>query len=153
MCGITVPAWRNYVIATGQRERFNEPMRSLGRADVEAFYGWWWDRPELGLARLERPGSQFVVFDASVLSGRGRITRMVQGVVGVNQDGIIGPRTAAAVNAMGGAFVARMADATEAWYRGIVAHDPSQGVFLNGWLNRNDERLAFAVELDKENAE
>jgi len=41
----------------------------------------------------------YCVFDAAVNSGPGRAAKWLQGCVGAEQDGSIGPRTLAAVNA------------------------------------------------------
>ena len=57
--------------------------------------------------------------------------------VGLAADGIIGPRSLAVLNApdAAGTF-ACMKGARDKYYRQIVLHNPSQAVFINGWLNR-----------------
>ena len=44
-------------------------------------------------------GVDYAVFDAAVNSGPGRAAKWLQGCVGVEQDGAIGPKTLAAVSA------------------------------------------------------
>jgi lysozyme family protein len=82
------------------------------------------------------------MFDAGVNIGPGGAIRLAQGVIGVRADGVIGPKTLAAVQEYfsrpGAAedFLAAFCRAQEAFYRAIVARKPAQAKFLNGWLNR-----------------
>lgn len=52
-------------------------------------------------------------------------------------DGVMGPNTLAAVNATDPqTLLDALKAATAAYYQNIVASNPSQSVFLQGWLNR-----------------
>lgn len=64
--------------------------------------------------------------------------KLAQIVLGVAPDGVIGPKTLAALNGMSSPelFLARFVVAKIARYRDIVTKDPSQRVFLLGWINR-----------------
>lgn len=58
------------------------------------------------------------------------------------EDGILGPNTEKIVNKtfeyMGRYFINLICDVREEKYRNIVKRNPSQQVFLKGWINRTD---------------
>lgn len=90
-----------------------------------------------GLDRVKSQSVANVLFDFAVNAGVRTAVRLAQQSVGVSADGIVGPRTLAAINGVGGdEFVARYALAKVARYAAIVNSDRSQGKFLLGWLNR-----------------
>lgn len=77
------------------------------------------------------------LFDFSVNAGKRTAVKLAQIVTGVEPDGVIGPKTVAAINAMDTElFVLRFTLAKVARYNAIVAKDRSQLKFLHGWLNR-----------------
>jgi lysozyme family protein len=66
----------------------------------------------------------------------------------VNIDGVVGPATLAAIGRVEWqALAKKYIDVRTAYYNGLVAKNSSQGVFLEGWLNRLN-RLRAEVELD-----
>jgi lysozyme family protein len=86
------------------------------------------------------------VFDSAVNHGPRRAVRLVQQVCAtagfgpVAVDGVCGPQTrrvvAEAEAAMGDWLLAALVEERRNLYRRIVASDPSQRVFLDGWMNR-----------------
>ncbi len=77
------------------------------------------------------------LFDFGINAGAKTSTRLAQAVLGVTPDGVLGPKTLAALNAMPPAqFLPLFALAKIARYRDIVARDRSQLKFLVGWINR-----------------
>jgi type VI secretion system secreted protein VgrG len=61
-------------------------------------------------------------------------------------DGIIGPRTRAAINGANAKdLVAKYSDARTDFYQGIVARRPDQARFIRGWLRRVEEARATAL--------
>jgi len=78
-----------------------------------------------------------VHFDACVNHGLGNAVKRLQAVAGVVQDGGLGPMTIAAVQKTLAQPLALdyIAERTKFYYA-IVKANPSQGVFLAGWLNR-----------------
>ena len=79
------------------------------------------------------------IYDFAVNGGVSRASRYAQRIVGAVEDSYIGKKTVLAINAYDpDEFVDKFKDAREAFYRRIVANDPSQEKFLNGWLDRND---------------
>gem|GEM_PF-1335178 len=77
------------------------------------------------------------LFDTAVNMGDKTSVKMLQKILGVTQDGIIGPQTLAAIGNYNGDLIDEFLDARESRYEAIAKH-PGQGVFLKGWLNRLD---------------
>ena len=82
------------------------------------------------------------IFDWGFNSGIKTAAKYVQRTLGFsngNVDGVIGDHTIAAINA---ADPHQLFDSLklnrERFYRAIVSGNPSQAVFLKGWLNRNN---------------
>lgn len=69
-------------------------------------------------------------------SGKYGIT-IPQQMLGVNADGVVGPKTLAALNAQNPkAFFVKLQARRETYLRNLVKNNPSQKRFLNGWLRR-----------------
>lgn len=83
-------------------------------------------------------GVDYMVFDLAVNSGTGRAIRYLQRAAGVAEDGVIGPKTLAAVHAVRpDAIVGKMANIREVFYRSLSTFP----TFGRGWLRRlNDVR-------------
>ena len=79
-------------------------------------------------------GLDLMVFDMAVNGGPPRAARMLQALVGVPQDGDIGPKTAAAAAAYGDvrALVGLYANSRQEFYRSL----PDFVFFGKGWLAR-----------------
>lgn len=95
------------------------------------------------------------VFDMAVNHGPRRAVRILQEVLGlagwrIDIDGVVGPETRRAVvqaqEQMGPLLVNAIADQRANFYRRLVAADPSQGVFLRGWLARAE---AFKLPVEE----
>lgn len=77
-----------------------------------------------------------IIADWCVNSGTERI-RDVQTIAGVKPDGIVGPKTLAAINgADQRELFGRVRLAREQWFRRIVRNRPSQQKYWEGWMNR-----------------
>lgn len=95
-------------------------------------------------------GLDYVVFDFAVNAGPGRSVKTLQSTIGVLSDGVIGPRTMAAINAADSkVLVNKFSDARAEFYQGIVARKPDQVRFIRGWLNRVEESRRAALEQDQ----
>jgi len=67
-----------------------------------------------------------------------------QRLLGVKQDGVVGAKTIAALNAQHPkTFFQTLYNARLAFYNNIVKNNPSQRKFLNGWKNRLDDFKYF----------
>jgi lysozyme family protein len=79
-------------------------------------------------------------FDAAVNSGVTRANKLLQAAAGVDEDGVIGNRTLAAVAEMDGRLLkARYLAARYRFYGSIIQRDRSQLVFIAGWMARMAE--------------
>ena len=89
--GVTKATWEEWV----GHPVDEKAMRALTPADVATMYKRkFWDKIA---GDLLPKGIDYCVFDAAVNSGPGRASKWLQGVVGVDMDGSIGPKTLAAV--------------------------------------------------------
>lgn len=89
------------------------------------------------------PAVAFQVFDAAVNHGVSRAVKMLQAAVGATQDGVIGPRTLAAVAAFTPATVVIFFNAERlAFYTSL----PTWAAFGKGWTNRVAGNLRYAAE-------
>lgn len=118
----------------------------LTRDQAASLFRWqFWDKLRLGLIPL-RPA--VVLYDAAVNSGPAQSVKLAQR--GYNRcvaygqplvvDGIMGPATRAAMQlADTDKCLSAMLDAREKFFQTIVDNNPSQQVFLRGWINRVDD--------------
>lgn len=81
------------------------------------------------------PRLAIVHFDTAVNMGVGRANKMLQTVLGVKADGVIGPKTIEAI-AQCPDVVDKYLNFRVDMYQRFVSAKPSLGRFLKGWLNR-----------------
>lgn len=104
------------------------------RKHVKDFYQHNFWRKIKGDDILSQRVASFI-FDFAVNSG-GAI-REVQKVLGVPDDGVIGPKTLAAINAVPeSTLMNRLINARLAYVQRLVKNDPDLFRFLKGWTNR-----------------
>jgi len=78
-----------------------------------------------------------VVLDIAVGSGPGKAIRMLQKVLKITQDGIFGPRTLEIANEYDDHILFELlSNERAAFYHRIVFNDPTQEIFIDGWINR-----------------
>ena len=119
-----------------------DDMRSLTKKDVVPIYEKnYWTR----ISGDDLPsGIDFAVLDLAVNAGVSRASKMLQAVVGVTQDGGIGPQTLSAVNRMDKAdVIENYAARREAFYRNLKTFE----TFGKGWLRRNEKTKIEALKL------
>jgi lysozyme family protein len=102
------------------------------------------EKPKIDM--LPFPHPQVFVFDMAVNHGPGRGIKICQKTINkagfgtISVDGGMGPATAAAAakaqEEMGPYFQNAMVEERKAFYEKIMANDPSQERFRNGWTNR-----------------
>lgn len=108
-----------------------DDVRNLTVAETAAIYRrFFWDAIR---ADEVPPGVDLALFDLTVNSGPTRAVRMLQSVLGVPADGILGPRTLKAVRAAHPADVIRRLTRARL---GFLARLATWPVFGRGWRRR-----------------
>ena len=111
---------------------------------MEIYYARYWEAS--GCDQLSDPIT-IIHFDGATNHGVVRAIRFLQEAVGATIDGVLGPETLGLVrNANGISVINNIADLREAFYRRIVERDPSQTIFLNGWMRRISEVREFTLQ-------
>jgi len=119
-----------------------EEMRNLTHEDVAPIYKKnYWDR-----AKCDQlpSGVDLCVFDWGVNSGVSRSAKALQRIVGVKQDGGIGPMTLQAVSEVEAEeIIEQMHYIRDNFYRSLDTFE----TFGKGWTRRNNETREKALEM------
>jgi hypothetical protein len=139
----------NWGITIGELKIWRDPkpvtigdVQSLKKDEaIEIFRTNYWNKMRCDdLA----PGVDLVVFDFGVNAGIGRAARMLQDVVGAEQDGSVGPATVAAANAQDATRVIKaMTEKRLAYYQSL----PGWNHFGKGWSNRTSDVNQIALQM------
>ncbi|MEM9929330.1 MAG: glycosyl hydrolase 108 family protein [Bacteroidota bacterium] len=129
--GINAQVYENYL----KRPPSEQDMRTMPRHIALRIYkALYWDRIKGDEIRDQQVAN--ILFDGHVNHGRWGI-QMMQGVLGLSRDGIVGPLTLAAINK---ANPFQLFNAYKkvriAGYKDLVRRRPKDQRFLNGWLKR-----------------
>ncbi|QOF71488.1 glycoside hydrolase family 108 protein [Aminobacter sp. SR38] len=138
MKGVTLANFRRYVKPGATKD----DLRGISDEQLATVYRrFYWD----AVHGAELPdGIDYAVFDFAVNSGPGRAARYLQGVVGVVQDGRIGPATISATKAMMRATVINdLCDKRMKFLRGLKTWP----TFGKGWTSRVSGVRAGALKL------
>ena len=107
----------------------------LQEAVAEFYKREFWDKMRLDEVQSQKIADEMMVF--GVNTHPKTAVRVAQRVVGVLQDGAIGPKTLKALNEFDADVFSETFDELEkAHYAKIVANRPEKGIFLKGWRNR-----------------
>lgn len=112
-------------------------VRDMLQPEADAIYeAWYWQK--LSLDDVESQLVATMMFDQAINRGVGTVAKQVQEIVGVNPDGKIGPKSVQAINNCAEiALAVRLIKSTQIAYAKIVASDPTQRIFIVGWINRS----------------
>jgi len=137
--GITLATFRRYIKPNGTVA----DLKALTTAQAVAVYKrQYWDAVS---ADLLPSGVDYAVADFAVNSGPSRAAKYLQAVVGVTQDGQIGPATIAATKAMPSRVVIeRLCDDRLAFMKRIQSGKLWQ-TFGRGWQRRVDDVRAVSL--------
>ena len=141
--GVTTATYRAY------RQRQGLPMQSVKAitdGEVREIYeGLYWNAAQCRL--MQRPLA-IAHFDTAINFGVGGSTMFLQDLLGVSIDRSIGPITRAAIAQADHLSVAQRYCQARIDYRyRRVNADPTQQVFLRGWLNRDNALLQHISSL------
>lgn len=116
-------------------------VKNLSKAEADAIYSkLFWTDPGFDTLPLD-DNTLNCIFDMGMGSGPVNAVKILQDIVGLTQDGRIGPATRSACisfttqhpyPALNNAYVKERVK----FYDAIVARDPSQQKWLHGWCNR-----------------
>jgi lysozyme family protein len=140
--GVTKRAWAEYL---GRAINEGE-MKALTLETVKPFYKkMYWDKCRCN----DLPtGVDYAVFDFAVNSGVQQSIKLLQRAVGADADGVIGKETFALVDATHiDDVLESFSNQKRDFYRAIVARNPTQAKFLNGWLNRVNNVFTYAESM------
>jgi lysozyme family protein len=138
MKGVTLANFRRYVKADATKA----DLRKISDDQVATVYRrFYWD----AVLGAELPdGVDYAVFDFGVNSGPGRAAKYLQAIVGVVQDGRIGPATIAAVKAKPpGVVIDALCDARLAFLKRLT----TWGTFGRGWSDRVESVRKVSLSL------
>lgn len=131
--GVTQDNYNRY------RDRVNQDrrhVRYLTLQETEAIYDTYWKDCK---ADQMPAGINIMHFDFAVNAGPRQAALTLQRCVGVLDDGVIGPKTLAAVAEKNGeSLIKAYAESRRGFYRNLAERRPKDRKFLNGWLLRTN---------------
>lgn len=138
--GVTKATWEEWV----GHPVDEKAMRALKPSDVATMYKRkFWDKIS---GDLLPKGIDYCVFDAAVNSGPGRASKWLQGVVGVDMDGSIGPKTLNALNGVNHEqFISDYCKRRLSFMQDL----PTWATFGKGWTKRVTEVEQTALKMLK----
>ncbi len=145
--GIARNAWPDLPLWQ-QTERLTKAPDEDIVAFVQTFYRQqFWTKMRLDEVEAE---CAFCIYDFGVNSGTRQAIRTAQRVALPDQptehDGLVGPKTIAAINQMApAAFIAKYLLSRAQFFAAITVKRPGNLKFLNGWLNRIQTCMNYAA--------
>lgn len=114
-----------------------EDIKNLTYQDAYSIYKKYFYE-DVNLHLIDNELLRLHMFSHGVNAGMGKAIKMLQKILGVTEDGILGTKTASKANFYPeqGELVQGYANARRVFYEKIVTKNPTQKKFLQGWLNR-----------------
>lgn len=133
--GVTIGTWRTHGYDKDKDGDIDvADLKKMSLEDWEAiFKKQYWDRWQAD--SIKHKEVAFMLVDWVWGSGSYGI-KIPQRVLGVKADGIVGPKTLAAVNSRPRSFARELAKERLAYLHRIVKSDSTQKKYIKGWANR-----------------
>ena len=136
--GVTYKTWEAYCNKVGKTASLTTLRYMSNKEWEDIFREHSWDVWKADKIASQRVAN--ICVDWSWMSGATRVIKKVQKLLGVTVDGIVGQKTLSAINGHSAdALFGQIKELRKKYYNGIVKQDPTQQVFLKGWLNRLDD--------------
>lgn len=109
------------------------------------FKSKYWDH--LQLDQVKSPIISTVILDQGVLRGTNTVIKNIQSILKLDVDGLVGQQTINAINNYpnDGELALKIICRCQQAYVNICTANPSQLVFLSGWINRTQDLLRLLV--------
>lgn len=133
MQGVTLITFRHYY---GKEKNCNDLKNITDEQWMHIFKIGYWDKMQADKIKNQSIANLCV----NMVWGSGGVAiKKIQRVLGVTADGIIGPRSLAAINnANQQILFNKLKEMRRVWFNNIVKAQPRKAVFLKGWLRRLD---------------
>lgn len=135
MVGVTIATYKEYCRKKGYPVPTIDRLRNMTYAQwLDILKTMFWDRWQAD--KIANQSVAEILVDWVWASGKYGIT-IPQQVLGVTVDGVVGPKTLAALNKQNPAqFFARIVAERKAYIDRICASRPVNNKYKRGWLNR-----------------
>ena len=136
MIGVTIGTYRTYCRYKGKKLPSITDLKNITYKEWrDVVHSLFWSKWKADL--IEDQNVANMIVDWVWASGQGIGIKRVQKILGVTADGIVGPKTLAAVNsANADDLFTKVYNARAAHFNSIVKNNPSQKKWLKGWMNR-----------------
>lgn len=131
--GITQATYDVYIQSAVSEDNYKLVTSMTDEERASIYYSIWQQSRGSDMPPL----TSIVHMDFCFNSGVRRASRVLQELLGVKVDGIVGPITLSALKHVDDLSLAkRLLEARVAFYVTIVKNNPTQITFLRGWMNR-----------------
>jgi lysozyme family protein len=111
------------------------PVIDITDEDIEdIYYSMYWN--PMRIEQIDNDELVLHVFDHGVNAGAFTSVKILQRLVGEEDDGVIGPLTIRSVREFNGNIVAEFIKRRKLFYVTLVQRKPELRVFIKGWLRR-----------------
>lgn len=130
--GVTLATFRQFY---GQNKTVNDLKAITDAQWLNIFLSGYWNK--VRATEIKNQSIANIIVDWAWASGPDTAARKVQKIVGVDVDGIVGPKTLSAINAYNPQqLFDKIKAARIAFVENLVKQRPKDLTFLQGWKNR-----------------
>ena len=110
-------------------------IKELTIQDASAiYYNDYWLK--LKIDNIKNEELKLHLFDMAVNAGIKTAIKLLQGIVGTTQDGVLGPLSEAKIGLYKGDIVEEYKKVRIDYYKQLIVKNPKLKVFEKGWINR-----------------
>lgn len=122
-----------------------EPVSVLTKDEaIQIYEKTYWLKHKYNQIAEVNPKIAIFMFQFGVNCGDGTAIKILQRLIGVNDDGIIGPQTLKAIsNSNEQELIIKLSESQLERYKELVDNDDSQNDFMHGWISRINKSLIY----------